>query len=546
MTDHIAPVPAFKQGVRDTLVHMLARAVENHGEKEFVVIDGEPITYADLDRQSNALAREFARLGVKKGDRVVSLFNTSMDVFRVWFALNKVGAVWVPINTAYRGEFLRHQISDAGARLAICDHGYLERFVQIAGQLPDLSLILVRGQDEVPPCPITIERLDDYRGTDDTPLPIVADPADLCALLYTSGTTGPSKGCMISHNYMCAIARINQAYTWQEEGETLWTPLPIFHAAALGQAMAAMSRGLRIAIASQFSVSSFWDDLEAANASSALLMATIFPLIAHAPDTGASKRYFGKLRMIFGVPITPEVRKIWKERFGVQVASSWSYGQTESIRLCGVPHDETPPELCAGRPVELYDVVILDENDQPVPPGTVGQICHRPREANVMFEGYWGRPDSTNAVWKNMWMHTGDLGKMDEQGYLYFADRAKDYLRHRGENVSSFEVEAAFMQHHSIAEVAIHAIGAQTGDDDIKLTAVLREGAHGDHKALCLWAVENLPHFAVPRYYEFRAALPKNPTGRVLKYQLRDEGVTADTWDREEHGIQVRRQKVKS
>ncbi len=545
MTEHIAPVPAFKRGVRDTIVHMLTRAVEHHGDKEFLVIDRVPITYAEIDRDSNALARELAGLGVKKGDRVVTLFNTSIDVFRVWFAINKLGAIWVPINTAYRGEFLRHQIADAGAKLAICDSGYLERFVQIANQLPDLGLILVRGEGEMPVCPIVIEHFEHYRGTDTSPMPVVVDPADLCSLLYTSGTTGPSKGCMISHNYLAAIARLNLDYLGLEPGETLWSPLPVFHAAALSGVVSVMVRGDRMAIASTFSVSTFWEEVEAAEARSLMLMATIFPLIAQAPDCEAAKRYYGKVRMIFGVPITPEIRKIWMDRFGVETCSSWAYGQTESIRLCGARPDENPPETSAGRAVDLYDVAILDDNDQPVPPGTVGQICHRPREPNVMFEGYWGRPDTTASVWRNMWMHTGDLGRMDEDGWLYFADRAKDYLRHRGENVSSFEVEAAFMQHHSISEVAIHAVGAQTGDDDIKLTATLREGAHGDHKALCLWAVENLPHFAVPRYFEFRDALPKNPTGRVLKYQLRDEGVTADTWDREANGIQVRRQKVK-
>ncbi len=545
MTEHFGKQPVFRAGMRDTIVHMLARAVENWGDNEFLVIDRVPYTYAELDRRSNAMARAFAELGVKKGDRVVTLFNTNIDVFTCWFAINKIGGIWVPINTAYRGEFLRHQISDAGARVAICDPGYLERFIQIANQLPELGLLLVRGQDDIPPCPIEIRRLDDYRGTDQAALPIIVDPVDLCSLLYTSGTTGPSKGCMISHNYLAAIARVNMEYTWQEEGETLWTPLPVFHAAALSGVVAVMTRGLRMSVSSTFSVSTFWEDLEEAGATVAMLMATIFPLVAQAPDNEAAKRYFGKLRMAFGVPITPELRKVWTERFGVQVMSSWSYGQTESIRLCGTPYDITPPEMCAGKPIDLYDVVILDDDDQPVPPGTVGQICHRPRYPDVMFGGYWGRPDSTAAVWKNMWMHTGDLGRMDEEGYMYFADRAKDYLRHRGENVSSFEVEAAFMQHHSISEVAIHAIGKQTGDDDIKLTAVLRDGAKGDHKALCLWAIENLPHFAVPRFYEFRTSLPKNPTGRILKYQLRDEGVTVDTWDREAHGIKVRRQKVK-
>jgi crotonobetaine/carnitine-CoA ligase len=273
-----------------------------------------------------------------------------------------------------------------------------------------------------------------------------------------------------------------------------------------------------------------------------MLMASIFALVAQAPDCEAAKRYHGKLKMIYGTPITPEVRKIWKERFGVKIVGSWSYGQTEGIRLTGVSYDQEAPDACAGRPLAEYEMMIFDENDQPVPDGTIGQIVFRPREANIMFEGYWKRPEATAAVWKNMWMHTGDLGKIFD-GYLYFADRAKDYMRSRGENVSSFEVERAFSAHHAIAEVAVHAVGAQTGEDDIKVTAVLRENARVTEQELCIWSLDNLPHFAVPRYVEFRKSLPKNPTGRVLKYQLRDEGVTPSTWDREAAGIQVRRRK---
>lgn len=532
----------FRPGIRDTVVGLITRAAERYGDREFTVIDGEATTYGEMDRRSNAMAREFAALGVRKGECVVTLFDSCTDVLVCWFAINKLGAIWVPINTAYRGDFLRHQVSDTGARLVISDAHYLERFVQIADQIPNAELILVRGDPDVPPCSIAIKRLDDFRGSDGSALPLAVEPSDLAGLLYTSGTTGPSKGCMISHNYFAAVGRINRRHTLLAEGETLWTCLPLFHAAALCGVLSVMADGSRAAVASQFSVRKFWDDIEQSGAVSAMLMASIFALVAQAPDCEAAERYHGKLKMVFGVPITPEVRKIWKERFGAQIVSSWSYGQTEGIRMTAVPLEETPPEACAGRAVDEYEIRILDGDDQPVPEGTVGQIAFRPREANVMFEGYWKRPEETAAAWKNMWMHTGDLGKIVD-GYLYFADRAKDYLRSRGENISSFEVERAFCAHDSVAEVAVHAVGMQTGEDELKVTAVLRDGAVVTEHELCIWSLDNLPHFAVPRYIEFRAELPKNPTGRVLKYQLRDQGVTTATWDREVAGIEVRRRR---
>jgi crotonobetaine/carnitine-CoA ligase len=159
-----------------------------------------------------------------------------------------------------------------------------------------------------------------------------------------------------------------------------------------------------------------------------------------------------------------------------------------------------------------------------------------------MFEGYWSLPEQTAHAWRNLWMHTGDLGKL-ENGYLFFMDRAKDYLRCRGENISSFEIERTFIGHPAIAEVAIHAVGRQDAEDEIKATIVLREGAGVTTQDLCLWAIEKLPYFAVPRYFELRTELIKNPTGKVLKYRLRDEGVTRNTWDRQAAGIEVRKPK---
>lgn len=542
MTSNNVDLNSYRAAKRDTMVELLHRSASSYPEREFIVIDGAPYTYREVDERSNAMARELAKLGVQKGQCVVTLFDTCIDVFTCWFAINKLGAIWVPINTAYRGDFLRHQVVDTEARIIICEDHYLERFVQIAAKLTDVQLILTRNGLVDPSCAIPIQPLDQFRGNDIGALPLAVAPSDLAALIYTSGTTGPSKGCMISHNYFAAIGRINRRYTLIDQGQTLWTCLPVFHAAALCAVISVMEEGLRIALSSQFSVTTFWEEIEASGAVSAMLMASIFALVAQAPECEAERRYRGKLKMVFGVPITPPIRKIWHERFGAQIVASWSYGQTEAIRMTAVPLEETPPETCAGREVEEYEIKIFDEFDQPVPEGVIGQIVLRPRHPDVMFGGYWKRPEATAAAWKNMWMHTGDLGKLVD-GYLYFADRAKDYLRSRGENISSFEVESAFTSHHAVAEVAVHAVGTQTDEDDLKVTLVLREGALLTEEELCLWSIENLPHFAVPRFIEFRKELPKNPTGRVLKYQLRDQGRTPTTWDREEAGIIVRRRK---
>lgn len=526
----------------DTVVDALARAVSRFGDKVMLDVQGDTITYAEVDQRSTRLANALAGLGVKKGATVVTLFDTSIDVVTTWFAINKLGAIWVPINNAYKQEFLRHQIADAGARLIICDPIYLERLLEIADRLEEVTLILCRGVGPFPPCGIPIQSFNDYRGSDDTPVATVVEPADLACLIYTSGTTGPSKGCMISHNYLCMQGRQQRRCMPEAENEITWTCLPLFHSSAQTAVMGALVVGHRVAVWPRFSVTTFWSDIEQSGACNAVLMASIFALIAHAPESEAEKRCFGQLRLIVGHPITPEIRKIWKERFGVAVASSWAFGQTEGSRVTLANADESPPETSAGRPAEEFDVQIFDPHDRPVPEGTVGEIVFRPRYPHVMFEGYWRRPEDTARVWRNLWMHTGDLGRM-ENGYLFFTDRQKDYLRCRGENVSSFELERTYIAHEHVQEVAVHAIGAQTGEDDIKVTIVLREGASPSEEEICLWSIDNLPHFAVPRYYEFRTELPKNPTGRVQKFKLRDEGVTRSTWDRDQAGIIVRRKR---
>jgi crotonobetaine/carnitine-CoA ligase len=163
----------------------------------------------------------------------------------------------------------------------------------------------------------------------------------------------------------------------------------------------------------------------------------------------------------------------------------------------------------------------------------------RPKKANVMFDGYWGRPEATLELFRNLWFHTGDYGKIDTDGYLYFVDRKADYMRRRGENVSSYELEAVFAKHPAIADIAVHAVPSPQLEDDIKVTAVLREGATATPEEIYRWCLDQIPYFALPRYIEIRDDLPRSPLGKILKRELRDEGVTATTWDADTSGIKV-------
>lgn len=545
-TSALDPPPArWGQTEQETYFGALDRALVNGEDRAFLDFDEGTVTYGDIDRQSTRLANALSDLGVGQGHTVVTVLDSSADAVVIWFAVNRLGAIWVPINTAYRGEFLRHQIADSSARLLICEDIYLEQVVSLADQFPDLERILCRGMlDEGLQCPIPVASLDAHRGANDMPISFRPAPDDVACLIYTSGTTGRSKGCMISHNYLCNGARQQNIGIPPLPGETTWTCLPLFHVGATSYVViATLIAEARARIAKRFSVTAFWEDIERSGATTAMLMASMLPLLAQAPDSDAMHRCRGRLRAVTGVPLTEKIRKIWHERFGVSHMNSFGYGQTEASKICNLPWGEAlPPLTSAGPPSEDFEVMVAGPNGLSLPAGACGEILVRPRQPNIMFSGYWRRPEDTVTVWRDLWMHTGDIGKFDDEGYLYFVDRQKDYVRSRGENISSLEVEAALMMHPAISEVAFHAVPAPSdGEDALKITVVLREGVVVTEEQLCRWSIDSLPYFAVPRFVEFRTELPKTPTGRVQKHRLRDEGCTPRTWDAHAAGIVVRR-----
>jgi carnitine-CoA ligase len=254
------------------------------------------------------------------------------------------------------------------------------------------------------------------------------------------------------------------------------------------------------------------------------------------PSSGAAEANTS-LRLIGAAPLPVEVDSILKERFGVDTFSG-AYGTTEASLVSWQPPGvDNKPNAAGVVNDEHFDVRIFDDDDHELPRGSDGEIVLRPKRPHTMFEGYWGRPEATVAASRNWWYHTGDIGRIDDDGYLFFVDRKADYLRRRGENISSFEVERVLMAHGALADVAVHAVPSPLTEDDLKVTATVREGAVVTEEELFRWCVDELPYFALPRYIEFRAELPRSPVGRVLKRELRDEGVTAATWDAEAAGV---------
>ena len=530
-------------GQADTINDALRRAVAAHGERLFLDVLGERYSYADLDRDACRLANGLQDLGVVKGDTVATLLDNHFDAVVLWFAINKLGAISVPVNTAYKGEFLRHQLADAGSAIIIAEHDYIERVALIADQLGQLRNVIYRGPH---PEHVALRKpmlpLDELRSSDARDPQVAVAPTDLAMLIYTGGTTGPSKGCMITHNYACNEARQMVVCLGRTADSFTWTPLPMFHLNAIvTTVLCNLMLGAKVALYPRFSVSNFWPEIERTGANEVSLLASMFPLLAQAPDNAAMQRCFGQLQIVTGAPFPPQLQRIWRERFGIKAVNGACFGLTECAVVTMTPFGEPEPPNSAGKICEWFDIRVVDDHDVELPRGTPGELIVRPLQPHVMFEGYWQRPADTLKVMRNLWFHTGDIGKLDEQGYFYFLDRKKDYLRRGGENISSFEMEKTFQAHPDLAEVAVHAVYSELAEDEVKLTAVLAEGATLDEATLCHWAIERLPYFAVPRYIEFVQQVPRSPVGRILKYQLRDAGVTAGTWDRNGSGIELKK-----
>lgn len=538
------PAAGWSAGEQSTINAVLRRAVREYGDRIFLDFLGEQYSFIDIDRHACQVANGLHALGVRKGQTVVTILDNCAEAIIVLFAITKLGAISVPVNTAYKGEFLRHQVADAGAAIIIAQNDYAERIAAIADGLPAVTTLIYRG--ETPNFTGAAERqwrLIDWPSlySDDTCDPEVdVGPNDLAMLIYTGGTTGPSKGCMVNHNYTCNLGRQMLEVSGRDHNSVTWTPLPMFHFNAVGATlMSNLMVGAKVALYTRFSVSNFWPEIERTGANEVMLLASMFPLLVQAADNDALKRCHGQIVNVIGAPFPPEIQEQWKARFGVKRTIISGFGLTECAMVTVQPLDVPAAPGSSGMRHPDFDVRIVDEHDMEVPVGTPGEIIVRPSKPNVMFDGYWQRPEDTLKLLRNQWFHTGDIGRFDEQDYFYFVDRKKDYLRRRGENISSFEVENAFRNRPEIEDIAAHAVLSDLGEDELKVTVVLREGQALDAEQLFLWSVDHLPYFAVPRYIEFRQQVPRSPVGRILKYKLRDEGVTATTWDQEKAGIKI-------
>jgi crotonobetaine/carnitine-CoA ligase len=495
--------------------------------------DGEAWTYREFRQLVLQTAIGLQRLGVAQGDHVLVWLPNGREHLRVFFALNYLGAVFVPINTAYKGALLAHVIENSDARLAVVHADLAARLEGVA--LAALTDAVVVGERVACPGLRTHHYADALlpaSGVLEPPARPI-EPWDPQSIIYTSGTTGPSKGVLSSYLHIYTNAGPE---TWPcVTGEDRFlVNMPMFHIGGMGVVFVMFVRGGSIAFAERFDTATFLDTVRATGTTATFLlgvMASFLEKLPASPDDADTP-----LRLAFMVPLAGDIAA-FSRRFGCEIYTIFNMTEIST------PIISEPNPLVrgtCGRKREGVDVRLVDDNDCEVPDGTVGEMMVRTDRPWGMNSGYYKNPEATAAAWRNGWFHTGDSFRRDAQGYYYFVDRKKDAIRRRGENISSFEVEADVLAHPDVREVAAIGVPNEHSEEDVMVVVAPMAGRALDPAALLAFLRDRMAHFMVPRYVRVVDELPKTPSSKVMKAELRRQGVTADTWDRERAGIAVK------
>jgi crotonobetaine/carnitine-CoA ligase len=470
---------------------------------------------------------------VAKGDRVAIMLSNRIEFLDAFFATAHIGALSVPLNTSLQGPILEHMLSDSSPTAIITEAQHMEvigQAVAKTGLKPRVFVI----DPAVTACAIEVVDFADALASA-TPAPM-ADVSryDNACILYTSGTTGPSKGVLHTHNSIIAFGETTNWFFDYGPTDVAHNCLPLFHANALCVSLLpALRAGATVVFGKRFSASGYWKEVREEGATVISILGAMVPILWGAEPTEEDSN--NSVRVALSVP-TPsaEIYDNFEKRFGLRLVSQ--YGMTDTSSIIGTPPGLPGRPGYAGIANPNFECVIVDEHDEPVPDGVAGELLVRPRKPDLIMSCYWNNPEATMETWRNLWFHSGDILVRDPDGWFKFVDRRKDAMRRFGENISSFEVESVIAMHPSVQEVAVYAVPAELSEDEVMAAVVLEPGASDDLSDLGAFCDQHLPYFASPRYLVSVPALPKTQNEKVRKDELRRIGVTPTAIDRGPRG----------
>ncbi|MGD9878880.1 MAG: AMP-binding protein [Reyranella sp.] len=529
-----------------TIGRLLALQTERRGAKPFIrsVEDGRSLTFADVETRTTRLANRMLAIGIGRGTHAAIMMENSVEFLLVYFALGKLGAVAVPINTAARGKLLRYYLEQSDSSVLLVDDALYDRVLEAELDPKAIQSVILMSPAAGPQRreilgARTYRYSDDLTGGSDEPIAAPPGCHDPALMAYTSGTTGPSKGNMLCQAAAICFGLSNVDHHGYRSDDHFYICLPLFHLGALGQMFAALTAGSTLTLARRFSVSGFWSDVRSSGSTVTTLIGSMSHFIWNQPHD--ARDCDNPLRMVMMAPVS-KFAIPFQDRFGLKIGSN--YGLSDYALAAGYrisdPVDKLGSAGCVRRNMEM---AIADDNDVLLPAGEVGEIVIRCKEPWRAASGYYKMPEATLKAWRNFWYHTGDRGFLDEDGFLFFVDRKKDAIRRRGENISAHEVEMIAAGHPAVAEAAAFPVKSEMSEDEVGLAVIAKAGAVVNEADLIAYCQRNMAYFMVPRFVQVRDDFPRALNHKVEKYKIRTEveATLPAVWDREKAGIVVTR-----
>ena len=529
----------FEEKSNWNVLKLLKIRASEYGNKEFIKFNsGKSLSFKSLDDLSDQLAHKLLDMGLKEDENVFCLLKNRPEFLISLFAVMKVGAIFVPINTELRGQFLEHQFLNSEPRIAIIDNDLLEVFTDIKAQKKILkgTIITDTFDKELLPSALHAEEtlsfqycFESISNFNDFSLLKSVSIHKTCAIMYTSGTTGPSKGVLLPHGHFFSYSIISAEAADFSNKDIQYICMPLFHINALSiQCFAALYAGMSVYCVERFSPNRWLSDVQSSKATTTHLLGVMPEFVYSTKESKEDKNHL--LRLVSAVPIG-EWGKEFEKRFNIQLLQG--FGMTESgMSFWAALNEETCVPGRAGYPVsELYEVRVANpENDEALPVNSVGELLIRPKHAGIFSAGYYKMPEKTVEAWRNLWFHTGDACSFDEKGRMHYFDRIKDCIRRRGENISAFELEQVINSYPEIEESA--AIGVKTessgGEDEVLVFIVKNKENQLNTDHFLSFCQKKLPRFAIPKYIRFVDSIRKTGSGKLSKVDVRKEGLTDD------------------
>jgi crotonobetaine/carnitine-CoA ligase len=538
-----AACDAYSSTLERTVGHIVEHKALLHGDAPFLYFRDEVHSYLGLHESSNRVAQSLRAMGVKKGDKVATMIPNYPEYFHIWWAVHKLGAWEVPINGNFRGASLADAINRSDARLMVVGDGlFLERLACIQHELKHVEEVVIvhRLAEHAPRAPSLrwpTRNLVELMESPPDPVRETIFNHDACMIAYTSGTTGPPKGAVLTHEFFVHSCANKIRHMGTTHDDVIYNCFPMYNLSGQWEAtFTALMADAKVAMAEHFDPARFWDDIRRYGCTELVSMGGAFAAIEKLPPRPDDLNH--PLRKIYIMPLRQDLQERCEARFGVKMMEV--YGQTE----CGLTNfrtwNQAKPGSCG--PANCgYEVRIFDDNDEECPPNVEGEIVVRPSRSHIILKEYYGIPEKLGYRYRNCWWHTGDLGVMDEDGHLYFRRRKEDAIRFRGYFVSATELEGVVNSHPEVLECAAYGVPDLLGQEqDVAIAARLRQGATLTPEALLAHCERDLPFYMVPCYVRWVDEFELTPTMRVVKKSLMEDGVTTDMWDRRVAGYRLR------